>query len=53
MFIDAPLYVSFPHFLNADPSLINAVDGLSPEKDKHESFVKINSVSIERATILY
>lgn len=42
---DAPLYISFPHFLKADPALLNAVEGLSPDVDKHESFIKINSVS--------
>ncbi|XP_065208323.1 lysosome membrane protein 2 [Planococcus citri] len=40
---DAPLGISFPHFLNAAPELLNSVEGLSPDKEKHESFVKINS----------
>lgn len=38
---DAPVYVSFPHFLNADPSLSQPFEGLSPDKEKHESYFKI------------
>ncbi|XP_046980078.1 scavenger receptor class B member 1 [Schistocerca americana] len=37
----APVYLSFPHFYKADPSLLEAVVGLKPEKDKHETFFKI------------
>ncbi|XP_057325256.1 protein croquemort-like isoform X2 [Microplitis mediator] len=32
----APAFISLPHFYLADPSYLNAVDGLSPSKDKHE-----------------
>ncbi|KAF7274136.1 hypothetical protein GWI33_013180 [Rhynchophorus ferrugineus] len=38
---DAPVYLSFPHFLDADPSLINAVEGLNPDKKKHQSYFRI------------
>ncbi|XP_045115411.1 platelet glycoprotein 4-like [Portunus trituberculatus] len=35
----APAFVSFPHFLHADPSLLDAFEGVSPpDPDKH-SFV--------------
>ncbi|XKL67214.1 hypothetical protein PGB90_010634 [Kerria lacca] len=40
---DAPLYISFPHFFNADPKLLHAIEGLTPNREKHESFIKINS----------
>ncbi|KAK0181183.1 hypothetical protein PV327_003488 [Microctonus hyperodae] len=37
----APVYLSFPHFYKADPKLLDAVDGLKPEKKLHETFFKI------------
>ncbi|XP_017779230.1 PREDICTED: scavenger receptor class B member 1 isoform X2 [Nicrophorus vespilloides] len=38
---DAPLYVSNPHFYKADVSLLEKIDGLSPDKDKHSTYFKI------------
>ncbi|XP_026289526.1 protein croquemort isoform X2 [Frankliniella occidentalis] len=35
----APAYVSFPHFLDADPWYTNSVDGLHPNRSIHEFFV--------------
>lgn len=32
----APVFVSYPHFYLADPSYVQAFDGLSPSKEKHE-----------------
>lgn len=37
----APVYLSWPHFYKADPELLNAVDGLSPDKELHETYFKI------------
>ncbi|ROT74120.1 scavenger receptor class B, croquemort type [Penaeus vannamei] len=31
----SPSYISFPHFLNADPYLLDTVEGLDPQEDKH------------------
>nr|CAD7410142.1 unnamed protein product [Timema poppensis] len=42
---DAPVYLSFPHFYKADPSLVEAVEGLKPIKEKHETYFKIQPVS--------
>ncbi|RZF33843.1 hypothetical protein LSTR_LSTR008966 [Laodelphax striatellus] len=39
---DAPIYVSFPHFYKADASLLDAVEGLKPDQEKHETYFKIN-----------
>lgn len=33
---DVPVFVSYPHFYNADPHYLDAVEGLKPEKDLHE-----------------
>ncbi|XP_047513560.1 scavenger receptor class B member 1 [Pieris napi] len=38
---NAPVYLSYPHFYDADPSLLEAVEGLSPDKEKHESYFLI------------
>ncbi|XP_030384862.1 protein peste [Scaptodrosophila lebanonensis] len=35
------LYMSYPHFYKADPSLLDAVEGLQPEKEKHEFFMTL------------
>lgn len=45
--IDAPVYLSFPHFYNADPKLLEDVEGLSPDQEKHETFLKIQPVSFK------
>ncbi|XP_050524925.1 scavenger receptor class B member 1 [Daktulosphaira vitifoliae] len=38
---NAPVYLSFPHFYNADPKLLEDVEGLQPDQEKHETFMKI------------
>lgn len=43
---EAPVYLSYPHFYKADPKLLAAVEGLSPKKEKHETFFKIQPVSV-------
>ncbi|CAK9833770.1 Scavenger receptor class B member 1 [Anthophora retusa] len=37
----APVYLSFPHFYKADPSLLDAVHGLKPDRDTHETYFKV------------
>jgi len=37
----APLALSYPHFYMADPWYLNSVEGLKPEKEKHEFYVDI------------
>ncbi|XP_018319313.1 scavenger receptor class B member 1 [Agrilus planipennis] len=36
-YYDIPIVMSQPHFLNADPSLLADVDGLSPDEEKHNT----------------
>lgn len=42
----APVYLSFPHFYKADPKLLDAIDGLKPVPELHETFFKIQPVII-------
>lgn len=42
----APVVVSFPHFYQADPKYINAVDGLNPNKEEHETYLDLQPVGI-------
>uniref|UniRef100_A0A1I8PCZ6 Scavenger receptor class B member 1 n=1 Tax=Stomoxys calcitrans TaxID=35570 RepID=A0A1I8PCZ6_STOCA len=37
----APVYLSNPHFYQADPELLDTVEGLTPNSDKHETYFKI------------
>lgn len=38
----APIALSYPHFYQADPSYLEAVDGLSPDKEKHQMYADIS-----------
>jgi len=44
-FPDIPTAVSLPHFLDADPSLLEDVDGLQPIRKEHESFAIYQQVN--------
>ncbi|XP_053667228.1 lysosome membrane protein 2 [Anopheles marshallii] len=37
----APVYISNPHFLRSDPQLLDAVEGLQPNTEQHETYFKI------------
>lgn len=34
-----PLFASKPHFLDADPAYLTNISGLSPDRDKHDSYL--------------
>ena len=39
------MYLSYPHFYGVtDPEILSAVEGLTPDKDKHETVFKIQDV---------
>lgn len=44
-----PISLSYPHFLDSDPKLLEAVHGLKPNRSKHESHFMINPVSVEKS----
>lgn len=45
---DAPVYLSFPHFYRAEKELLDSVEGLNPEEEKHGSYFKIQPVSFRK-----
>ncbi|KAJ9589476.1 hypothetical protein L9F63_017337 [Diploptera punctata] len=40
-----PIAVSYPHFYEADQSLVDAVEGSNPDKERHESYFYIEPKS--------
>lgn len=38
---NAPIYISMPHFLDADPYFNSQIDGLSPDPKKHEFLIDL------------
>ncbi|KAM6423538.1 scavenger receptor class B member 1 isoform 2-T2 [Liasis olivaceus] len=42
---NAPIFISQPHFLNADPALLDAVEGLYPNEAEHDLFVNIHPMT--------
>ncbi|KAM6052571.1 scavenger receptor class B member 1 isoform 2-T2 [Chlamydotis macqueenii] len=43
--MNAPMFISHPHFYNADPVLVNAVEGLHPSKDEHALFLDVHPMT--------
>lgn len=41
----APLYISLPHFLGADPFYLSQVSGLEPQEDKHRPIFDVDSLT--------
>ncbi|XP_028318866.1 scavenger receptor class B member 1 isoform X1 [Gouania willdenowi] len=39
---DSPVFISHPHFFNADPVLLDFVEGLHPTEDEHGLFIDIH-----------
>ncbi|XP_068948250.1 lysosome membrane protein 2 [Petaurus breviceps papuanus] len=41
----APIFLSSPHFYQADEKFISAVKGMNPKKEDHETFMDINPLT--------
>lgn len=41
-----PVFMSFPHFYNADPIYVDQVVGMKPDKRKHQFFMSFEPVSL-------
>lgn len=37
----SPVFMSYPHFFNADPLFVNQVEGLKPNKNDHEFYMTL------------
>lgn len=42
---NSPTFMSYPHFYNADQFYLNDIEGLTPSKDKHQSYFVLEPVS--------
>jgi hypothetical protein len=40
------VYISNPHFYQSNPKFLKEVEGLEPKKDLHETYLKIQPVSL-------
>ena len=45
--LDALVFASKPHFLDADPAFLSNVTGLSPDREKHDSYLDVEPVGGE------
>ncbi|XP_061200663.1 scavenger receptor class B member 1 isoform X1 [Neopsephotus bourkii] len=43
--LNAPMFISHPHFYNADPVLLDAVEGLHPDKEQHALFLDVHPLT--------
>lgn len=41
----APVFVSLPHFLYADPFYFNGIKGLNPDPVKHNTFINVEPIT--------
>ncbi|XP_026210998.1 scavenger receptor class B member 1 isoform X5 [Anabas testudineus] len=42
---NSPVFISQPHFFNADPVLLDYVLGLHPSEEEHETFIEIHPLT--------
>lgn len=43
----APVFMSFPHFYNADPFYSNSMNGMNPDKENHRYYIALEPVSVQ------
>lgn len=43
-----PVFMSFPHFYNADPFYHEKIEGMKPDKDKHQFFMSFEPVRLHK-----
>jgi hypothetical protein len=51
MVVPLPIIGSSPHFVVADDSVRNAVDGLHPDQNIHQSFMDVEPITDSKYTI--
>lgn len=50
--LKAPMYVSMPHFLDADPALLQNVKGLNPDVNEHGIEIDYEPVGYDFLSLL-
>jgi scavenger receptor class B protein 1 len=40
-----PIFMSYPHFFEADSFYLNGIEGLKPDKEMHQSYITLEPVS--------
>lgn len=40
-----PVFISYPHFYHGTEELVNSVEGMEPEQEKHEFSITVEPVS--------
>ena len=48
----APVIISLPHFLNADPEVQSSIEGLNPKPELHTTYINIEPYTGTWATLL-
>ncbi len=43
--LGVPIISTAPHFFQADPSLAEAIDGLTPDQEKHDTFLDVDPIT--------
>ncbi|KAJ8978291.1 hypothetical protein NQ317_012662 [Molorchus minor] len=41
---NSPTFLSFPHFYGADPYYLNTIEGMKPDKKKHEFYITVEPI---------
>ena len=41
----APVIMSTPHFLDGDPTLVSAIDGINPDPELHQTYLHLEPLS--------
>ena len=49
----APVFTSYPHFYRADKAYLSAVNGLKPNKSKHENYVALEPVGLKKKKLFF
>jgi hypothetical protein len=46
--VGVPIMMSYPHFMNAEPSVTEIFEGLHPDAKRHDFFIDIQPVSVSK-----
>ena len=49
----SPTMMSWPHFFEADPKLLEDIEGLEPVQHKHQFYIDLQPVSLIETFIIF